>query len=249
MVTTEGYRRGHEDAELSARIREAYSRMGSPSVAVRSSATAEDLFEASMAGQYETYLDVRGEESLLDAVRCCWASLDSPRVTKYLAEHGIDVAGRDGGGRAEARRRPMWPGVLFMRQPAHGLAQEMVVEASWGLGESVVSGRVQPDVLLLDREQGSARGEDRGQAGDGRGGAGEERPVTEERRRVSCLKPDDVAGLLAAWGEGGGELWRAAGRGVGDRGWAVVPAAVAADHDAGAGGGVLRGCCRGHGSG
>ena len=73
-------------------IRSAYRTLGSPVVAVRSSATAEDMAGASMAGQYETFLNVQGEQALLDAIRRCWASLDAPRVQAYLHEHGIDAS-------------------------------------------------------------------------------------------------------------------------------------------------------------
>jgi len=97
-VTTEAFRRAVEITEISelaipeeaaAAVQANYRALGSPVVAVRSSATAEDMAEASMAGQYETILDVSGEDALLDAIRRCWASLDTPRTRAYLAEHGI----------------------------------------------------------------------------------------------------------------------------------------------------------------
>ena len=76
-------------------VRAAYRRMserGDVAVAVRSSATAEDMAGASMAGQYETYLDIVGEEAVIEAVKKCWASLSTPRTQAYLREHQIDPA-------------------------------------------------------------------------------------------------------------------------------------------------------------
>src|SRR4051794_13676310 len=95
-VTTDAYRFAMTGSpktvavpsEVADAIRAAYRAMGSPPVAVRSSATAEDMADASMAGQYETYLDIRGEEALLDAVRRCWESISSARIRAYLKEHG-----------------------------------------------------------------------------------------------------------------------------------------------------------------
>src|SRR5438552_852262 len=77
-------------AEVVEEILQAYRAMGGGPVAVRSSATAEDMAAASMAGQYETYLDVEGEAELLEKVRHCWQSLDTPRIRAYLEEHGIE---------------------------------------------------------------------------------------------------------------------------------------------------------------
>lgn len=194
VVTTEGYQRGASDQELIDQVRRAYRKLGSPAVAVRSSATAEDLFEASLAGQYETFLDVRGEEALLDAIRCCWASLDSPRVTSYLAEHGIDRMQIAMAVVVQKLVKAEVAGVLFSANPRTGSRKEMVVEASWGLGEAVVSGRVQPDVFLLERDGGQileARIADK----QVMVGGGQERPVEEGRRRTACLGAEDVAEL------------------------------------------------------
>src|SRR5947207_431734 len=77
---------------IAAAVRDAYAGMGRPPVAVRSSATAEDLPGVSFAGQMESYLDVRGAEAVLDAVRRCWASLWTPRAISYRAHQGIGHA-------------------------------------------------------------------------------------------------------------------------------------------------------------
>lgn len=123
-------------------------------VAVRSSATAEDLPEASFAGQQDTYLNVRGEEALLEAIKRCWASLWNARAMAYRARQGIDPAAV----RLAVVVQPMVPadvaGVLFTVNPLTGNRDEVVINAAWGLGEAVVSGRVTPDTVLADKATG-----------------------------------------------------------------------------------------------
>ena len=171
----------------------AYRAMGEGSVAVRSSATAEDMAAASMAGQYETFLDIVGEDALVDAVCRCWASLDSPRIRTYLSEHGIDPARVAMAVVVQRLVTADVAGVLFTANPQTGTLEEMLVEASWGLGESVVSGRVQPDVLRLEHETGRVLA---ATIADKRvhlsAGAHEERLVEESRRRMPCLRGRDV---------------------------------------------------------
>ena len=201
VVTTEAHRRamaagGVLSDEIGAVIREAWRRLGMPPVAVRSSATAEDLAAASMAGQYETFLDIRDEEGLLDAVRRCWASLDTPRTRAYLAEQGIAIESVAMAVVVQRLVPAEVAGVLFTTNPRTGAA-EMVIEASWGLGESVVSGRVQPDILRVDRATGvvlEARLADKSTWI--RPGGPAEEIVPEERRRAACLTSRDVDALL-----------------------------------------------------
>lgn len=202
VVTTRGYRfareasNGNGDSlphELADQIRLAYERMGRGKVAVRSSATAEDTSAASMAGQYETFLHVHDEPSLLDAIRCCWASLDSPRTRAYLGEHGIDVAGVAMAVVVQRLVAADVAGVLFTANPQTGTRREMLVEASWGLGEAVVSGIVQPDILRLDRDTGrviEAVIADKRVFVDP--AAPGERAVDESRRKQRCLRAIDV---------------------------------------------------------
>ena len=106
-----------------------------------------------MAGQYETFLDIEGDEDLLNAILRCWASLDSPRIRSYLREHGIDASRVAMAVVVQRLVSAQVAGVLFTANPQTGTRHEMLVEASWGLGESVVSGRVQPDVLRLKGKQ------------------------------------------------------------------------------------------------
>ena len=107
-----------------------------------------------MAGQYETFLDVQGESAVLDAVRQCWASLYAPRALAYLGEHEIDPSCVAMAVVVERLVPADVAGVLFTTNPHDGGQREMLVEAAVGLGESVVSGQVQPDTLRVDRETG-----------------------------------------------------------------------------------------------
>ena len=184
---------GMPDA-ISAEILAAYRGMASPTVAVRSSATAEDLADASMAGQYETILDVSGEKDLLDAVLRCWQSIDTPRTRAYLAEKQIPFGKVAMGVVVQELVAADVAGVMFTENP-QGAAGEMLIEANWGLGESVVSGLAQPDNLVIDRATGRVKnfriGEKALWIEPGRG----EQPVPEERRNIPCLNSRDVENL------------------------------------------------------
>ncbi|MFC9997189.1 PEP/pyruvate-binding domain-containing protein [Nocardia sp. NPDC127526] len=136
---------------LEAAVVRAYEELsgGEPiAVAVRSSSTAEDLPDASFAGQYDTYLNVLGAQGVLDALRQCWASLWSERATRYRAAHDTDhypaiaVVVQRMVDAASA-------GVLYTANPVTGKRSEIVVEATPGLGEAVVSGTVTPDHYSL----------------------------------------------------------------------------------------------------
>ena len=135
--------------EIESELRAAYRRLGGGPVAVRSSATAEDLPTAAFAGQQDTYLNVTGEEALLDAVRRCWASLWTGRAIAYRQRQQIDP--QDVALAVVVQR--MIPaeaaGVLFTANPVTGARDESVVDASPGLGEAVVSGLVTPDHFTL----------------------------------------------------------------------------------------------------
>ena len=160
VVTTEAFRAadgGEMPREVSEAVLHAYRRMGSPAVAVRSSATAEDLAGASMAGQYETFLDVRGDAAVLDAVRRCWSSIRAERVQTYLREHDIDASLVAMAVVVQELIPADVAGVLFTANPRTGSRTEMLIEASWGLGEAVVSGIVQPDTLIVDRATGAVK--------------------------------------------------------------------------------------------
>lgn len=146
-------RHGGFPDEVARAIRAAYRELSRRhdvrelSVAVRSSATAEDLPEASFAGQQETYLNVCGEEDLLDACRRCFASLFTDRAISYRDEHGFDhskVALSVGVQRMVHADRA-GAGVMFSIDTETGFPDIVVINAAWGLGESVVQGSVDPD--------------------------------------------------------------------------------------------------------
>ena len=116
-------------------------------VAVRSSATAEDLPEASFAGQQETYLNITGEDDLLEACRRCYASLFTDRAIAYRQEHGfdhLDVA-LSVGVQKMVRADTAGSGVMFSIDTETGFPDVVVISAAWGLGENVVQGTVNPD--------------------------------------------------------------------------------------------------------
>src|SRR5215213_5951260 len=136
-------------------IREAYPALGDGApVAVRSSATAEDLPTASFAGQQDTYLNVVGEEPLLDAVRRCWASLWTDRAVSYRAGGGIDPRGVRLAVAVQLMVGAEVAGVLFTANPLTGKRHQAVIDASPGLGEAVVSGAVNPDHFVVDTATG-----------------------------------------------------------------------------------------------
>ncbi|WP_028265965.1 PEP/pyruvate-binding domain-containing protein [Arthrobacter sp. MA-N2] len=139
-------------SEIARAIAGAYARLpGGAAVAVRSSATAEDLPGMSFAGQQETYLNVRGEEELLGAVVRCWASLWTARAIAYRLRMGVDQRSVSMGVVVQIMVPSEVSGVLFTADPTTGEQGEMVINASYGLGEAVVSGRVTPDTLVVDK--------------------------------------------------------------------------------------------------
>lgn len=139
------------DEGVSNALRYRYHKMMSPAVAVRSSATCEDQDEASSAGQYETYLNVQGEEGLLLAVRKCWASLWSRRALVYRSRRSIDHFSA----RMAVIIQEMIPaeaaGVLFTIDPLKQDEKHIRIEIVPGLGEALVSGNVAGDVYRVDR--------------------------------------------------------------------------------------------------
>jgi len=138
---------------MKTEIVHAYASMGTgePAVAVRSSANAEDLAELSFAGQQDTFLNVRGADALVSAVRDCWASLWSARAMSYRHENGIDRSAVAMAVVVQDMVPSDVSGILFTANPATGERSEMIVNASFGLGEAVVGGQITPDTYLVDR--------------------------------------------------------------------------------------------------
>jgi pyruvate,water dikinase len=173
-------------------------------VAVRSSATAEDLPGASFAGQQDTYLNIRGDEQLLEHVRRCWASLWTERAVTYRTKQGFDHGLVHLCVVVQAMIDAEVSGILFTANPISGNRAEAVINASWGLGESIVSGLVDPDTITVDRTRKQVVSR---QAGTkemaivyGKNGGTVEVETSEAQRAEQALS-DEQALELAEWGE------------------------------------------------
>ena len=171
-----------------------------PPVAVRSSANAEDLPDMSFAGQQDTYLNVRGADEVVAAVRNCWASLWTPRAMSYRHEMGIE---HDAVAMAVVVQL-MVPsdvsGILFTANPATGERSEMIINASFGLGEAVVGGQVTPDTYTVDRETMTAKDtiigtKEQKIVADGEQGTRLE-DIAEDERGQSSLSDEAIAELV-----------------------------------------------------
>lgn len=137
-------------------VLEAYSALmqacgGEVPVAVRSSATAEDLPEASFAGQQDTYLWVTGQDSVTEHIRKCWASLYTSRAIIYRLKNDIPNEGLSMAVVVQKMVNARVAGVAITMNPANGDRSKLTIDASWGVGEMVVSGQVTPDNILLDK--------------------------------------------------------------------------------------------------
>lgn len=141
---------------IAEEILRTYENLGAEkSVAVRSSATAEDLPDASFAGQQETYLNIIGGDALLDAAKKCWASLWTARAIGYRARQEV---GAEGVALAVVVQEMVFAdaaGIMFTANPINGKRDESVINAAWGLGEAVVGGAVTPDTLTISKPNGS----------------------------------------------------------------------------------------------
>ena len=191
--------------DVAAEVRAAYGRLagaGGGTVAVRSSATAEDLPGASFAGQQETYLNVRGERALMEALAACWASLWTARAMAYRRRQGIGAASVSLAVVVQRMVEAEAAGIMFTADPAGGGRDRIVINAAWGLGEAVVGGRVTPDALVVDKGSGrviSRETADKELMTVYSEGGTEERPVPEARRREAVLD-DEAAAALARYG-------------------------------------------------
>jgi hypothetical protein len=188
---------GSISADLRAEITSAYRELGEDaSVAVRSSATAEDLPEASFAGQQDTYLNVRGLNQLLDAVRDCWASLWTARAMTYRSRQGIDPGTVVLAVVVQEMVEAEAAGVMFTANPASGARDEAVISAAWGLGESVVRGSVNTDNIVVRKPAGpvlSRNTADKAVMTSYAERGTEERPVPPEQRALPVL--DEAAAI------------------------------------------------------
>jgi pyruvate,water dikinase len=133
-------------------IVEAYHELGGGPVAVRSSATAEDLPEASFAGQQSTFLNVVGDDNVVRAVQACWASLFEARAIFYREEAGYDHVKVGLAVPVQRMVQSEKSGVMFTVEPVSSDTKRITIEAVYGLGEGIVSGELSPDLYLVDKE-------------------------------------------------------------------------------------------------
>lgn len=194
-------------AALAARLQRA-----DPDVAVRSSATAEDLPEASFAGQQETFLNITGTRALLEACTRCYASLFTDRAISYREHHGFNhlKVALSVGVQEMVRSDRASAGVMFSIDTDSGFPRMVLVNASWGLGESVVAGKVDPDEYLvfkplLDQRHLNpviSKKVGRKQSKIIYGGSGSEPTATVQtsaQERASYVLDDQEILLLARW--------------------------------------------------
>lgn len=195
------FQRGAMPEAIAADLRRAYAALGepAPAVAVRSSATAEDLPGLSFAGQQETLLNVRGQAALLEAVRRCWASLWTARAIGYRLWMGIDHQTVAMGVVIQTMLAPTVAGVLFTANPTTGDRAELLINASYGLGEAIVSGEVTPDSFVVDRATLTIRNSSLGQkevaivAAEGQGTV--PREVPRDQQQQPSLSADRIRDL------------------------------------------------------
>ena len=138
--------------ELAEKIKKSYIEMGGGLVAVRSSATAEDLPEASFAGQQSTFLNVEGEEAVVTAVQGCWASLFEARAIFYREQQGFDHFKVGIAVPVQRMVQSEASGVMFTLEPVSSDTSKIAIEAVLGLGEMIVSGDVTPDTYIVDKD-------------------------------------------------------------------------------------------------
>ncbi len=194
---------GGVPANLRGEIAAAYAGLGngaSVPVAVRSSATAEDLPGMSFAGQYDSFLNVTGLDELVKRIVECWASLWNARALSYRLRQRI---GNDDLAHAVIVQRLVHAeksGILFTANPLNGRRGQLLLNSSWGLGEAIVSGEVNPDQWIISRPDGaiveSRIGDKRTMTVRTERGI-EHRPVPEDRRRVASLAPEELRQLHA----------------------------------------------------
>ena len=198
-------------------LRDAYCELGrktgrtNPAVAVRSSATAEDLPGASFAGQLESFLNVQGEDAFIDACRRCFASLFTDRAITYREAKGFDhlQVALSIGVQLMVRSDLGGSGVMFTLDTESGFPRVVTINAAWGLGETVVQGTVDPDRLMVFKpllRNGyrpiieKVRGAKNQKLVYGADGRGTELLQTSEVERESFVLSDDEALRLARWG-------------------------------------------------
>ncbi len=187
-------------AEVADAIERSYRQLGEETaVAVRSSATAEDLPDLSFAGQQDTFLNVRGVTTVQESVKRCWASLWTARAIGYRMQHHIDQHGVSLAVVVQLLVNAEAAGVLFTANPINGRRDQAVINAAWGLGEAIVGGQVTPDSIVVEKASGKVIER---QTADkqvmivrsARGTIGQ--AVPDDRRRVAALNDQQAIELV-----------------------------------------------------
>jgi len=181
-------------------IFEAYEKLGKPPVAVRSSATAEDLPGMSFAGQHDSYLNVIGQDQLLDRIRQCWASLWNARAISYRLRQNVPQESTSLSLSVIVQKliNGEKAGILFTANPLNNRRDQMRIDSSWGLGEAIVSGKVTPDQFVIDKQTGrivEQRIAKKQIQIIRRNQGTEEAPVPLELQQQSSLNNDEIAAL------------------------------------------------------
>ncbi len=146
---------GEFPEKLRKEIEGYYRELGSTAVAVRSSATAEDLGDSSFAGQYDSFLNVTSFPDLLNYIKLCWASLWSERAIAYRVKTGVIEDELAPGVIVQDLVDGEKSGILFSANPVNGRRDQMLLNSSWGLGEAIVNGEVSPDQWILEKPEGT----------------------------------------------------------------------------------------------
>ncbi|MGL5819421.1 MAG: PEP/pyruvate-binding domain-containing protein [Phycicoccus sp.] len=169
-------------------------------VAIRSSATAEDQPDASFAGQQDTFLWVHGADAVVEHVRRCWSSVYTDRAIAYRRAMGYDDHGVSMSVGVQKMVDPRASGVAFTLNPTTGDRSQVAIDASWGLGEAVVSGEVTPDNFVVDKVLRAVVGRtvsdkhvEYRRGADGVAA----HPVDDARRSVPCLTDDEICAVAA----------------------------------------------------
>ena len=174
--------------DIAEAIRQAYAELGGDDlpVAVRSSATAEDLPEMSFAGQQETYLNMHSAAMVLEAVKRCWASLWTARAIGYRARYGIAPQDVSLAVVVQELVPAEASGILFTANPLTGARDQVMMNAAWGLGEAIVGGQVTPDTVVVDRASGAITEQEISEKDvmTVRTQSGARRPCSAQRRRL-----------------------------------------------------------------
>jgi phosphohistidine swiveling domain-containing protein len=189
--------------DVEAALRDAYAAMGGGPVAVRSSATAEDLPFASFAGQQDSFMDVAGADAVVEAVRRCWASLWTDRAVAYRTANGIMHREVSLAVVVQQMVHAGTAGVLFTANPVTGTRTETVIDASPGPGQAVVSGAVNPDHFVVETASGRILQQPQGQVPSLTGGQVRELTSLGDAAQRLLGAPQDVEWVI----DGDGKAW------------------------------------------